>query len=215
MKKLLIIIFLNAVLINLYAQEFDFKIKYSNNTLSEFRKSIGLEIGTSKKVKSGNKIGVLLTSSFNPFDYDYIRRDPADPSSYIIKEVQPSSFSLGFDIYYSFKLYSNEHTAFYLGPQAGINNFLIKESIHRLPSGDFSERTYSENSFKGAKLNIGILLEHEIKNVFLNNMNLNYSICSRIGNYEELFAIGSIDPWAFLAIDFKVGLNYKFRMKEK
>jgi hypothetical protein len=203
------------MLINISAQEFDLKIKYSNSTLSEFKKSIGIEIGSSKIVKSGNKVGVLLSSSFNPYDYDYIKRSPADPFSYLIKEVEPKSFSFGLDMYYIFDLYSNEHSALYIGPQVGIINFLIKESIHRLPSGEYSERTYTENNFEGPKINIGILIEHEIKNVLLDNMNLNYSICYRIANYEELFAMGSIDPWAFLAIDFKIGLNYKFMKKEK
>lgn len=215
MKKLLIILFLNAVLININAQGFDFKIKYSNSTLSEFRKSLGIETGFSKFHKSGNKFGILVSSSFNPYDYDYIKRSTADPSFYIIKEVKPKSFSFGLDIYYTFDIYSNERTALYIGPQAGIINFLIKESIHRLPSGEYSERTYTENNFEGPKINIGIQIEHEIKNVLLDNLNLSYAISSKIGNYEKLFAMGSIDPWAFLAIDLKVGLNYKFIKKEK
>jgi hypothetical protein len=215
MKKLLILILLNTGPIGINAQDFDLKIKHSNSTLSEFKRSIGIDIGTSKRVKSGNKIGVLLTSSFNPYNYDYIKRSLADPSSYLIKEVKPKSLSFGLDLYYTFDIYSNEHTALYIGPQTGIINYLINESIHRLPSGDYSERTYTENYFEGPKINIGILIEHEIKNVLLKNMNLNYSISSRIGNYEELFAMGSNDPWAYLAIDFKVGLNYTFIKKEK
>jgi hypothetical protein len=215
MKKLLIILFLNAVLININAQGVDFKIKYSNSTLSEFRKSLGIEAGFSKIDKSDNKVGILISSSYNPYDYDFIRRSPADPSSYIIKEVKPNSFSFGLEMYYTFDIYSNERTALYIGPQAGIINFLFNESIHRLPSGEYPERTYTENKFEGPKVNIGIQIEHEIKNVLLDNLNLCYTINSKIGNYEELFAMGGIDPWAFLAIDFKVGFNYKFLKKEK
>lgn len=62
-------------------------------------------------------------------------------------------------------------------------------------------RDFTNQSFSGVKFSFGCLLGNDVHNafseghnVFLENVGLTYSISSRIGNYEELFAMGSNDP---------------------
>jgi hypothetical protein len=217
MKRLVIIAFCLSLIIKISAQERELllNISYSNSSLVEFNNSIGIETGFMNNTKNGNKFGVRVSCHYNPFNYDYIKKTLAGPDSYIIREVKPNSFALVLQTDYSFPVYTNDNSAIYLGPLVGVNTFIINELVHSIPTDTDPARDFTNKSFSGPKFSIGCLLSHEIHNVFSENLGLTYSISSRIGNYEELFAMGSNDPWFYLSFEFKVGLNIKTVMRNK
>ena len=217
MKRLIIIAFCSALICKLSAQEQEliFNISYSNSSLVEFNKSIGIETGFLNNTKKGNKIGVRISCLYNPFNYDYVKKTLVGPDSYIIREVEPNSLALVLQTDYSFPIYTKENSAIYLGPLLSINTFIINELIHSIPTDTEPERDFTNKSFNGLKFSLGCLLGHEINNVFSENLGITYSISSRIGNYEELFAMGSNDPWFYLSFEFRVGLNLKTGMRNK
>lgn len=217
MKRLIIIAFCSALIFKISAQgqELVFNISYSNSSLVEFNKSIGIETGALNITKKGNKIGVRISCLYNPFNYDYVRKTLVSPDSYIIREVEPNSLALSLQTDYSFLLYTKENSAIYLGPLLSLNTFIINELIHSVPRNTDPVEDFTNKNCNGFKFSLGCILGHEINNVFSENFGLTYSISSRIGNYEELFAMGSIDPWFYISFEFKVGISYKTGMKNK
>jgi len=215
MKKFTLLISLSLVLIQTSGQEIDFNLSYSNSTLRKFKNAIGFDIGFSKITKKENKIGLLVCSSFNSFNYDWIRIDLSDPRQYIIMDIKPDSYSLSLQGYYCFHLYKNDNAAVFLGPMINLNYFKIYESIHQLPSGTRTEIYYNDNDWFYNKIGIGLLLEYEIRKVIKDDLDLTYSLNPMIGSFEHFPAMGSTDPWFYLSINFKIGLSYRFGIKQK
>lgn len=195
-------------------QELLFDLQYSNSSIAQFSNSVGFDIGYSKKLKSGNKLGLRLASLYNPFEYDYIRTDPADPISFVIKEVKPNSFWFSLQGIYSFHLYEKESINIYLGSFISLNYFLINESIHRLPNGSFTELIYDSSDQLLFRPGIGLMFESQLENILFKNLDLLYSFSPTIGSFEKFPAMGSIDPWFCLSMDFKVGICYSLKVKQ-
>jgi len=215
MKKFTLLISLSFFIIQTSGQEIDFNLSYSNSSLIKFKNAIGFDIGFSKITKKENKIGFLVSNSFNSFNYDWIRTDISDPRQYIIMDIKPDSYSLSLQGYYCYHIYKNDNAAVFLGPIINLNYFKIYESIHQLPSGTRTEMSYDENDWVNNKIGIGLLLEYEIRKVIKDCFDLTYSLNPMIGSFEHFPAMGSIDPWFYLSINFKIGLSYRFGINQK
>ena len=215
MKRHLLTFIAIAMIMQVPAQEVFLDLQYSNSSLSMFQKSIGFDLGYSKITKSGNKIGMRLGFGFNPFDYDVITTTTSDPTSYWIAEVQPNSLWLSIQGLYYFRLYERENINMYLGPLISLNYFFIDESGHRLPNGSYTELDYVAVGNTLNRTGLGFIFESQVKDILFKNLDLIYSISPTIGSYEKFAAMGSNDPWFYLSVDFKVGVNYNFKVKKE
>ena len=214
MRRLIILIIIIGSIIDAYGQEFFLNYSYANSSLDKFSKANGYDIGFAKVTSKGNKIEVRLHNSFNTKNYDYIKSIPADPQSYIIKEVEPQSTLIRIQANYSFSMHNNDRATIFLGPVAALNYFIINESIHRLENGSITDATYSARDQYNNKLSFGIILSFEIKEIFSKHLNLVYSVIPQVGSFEKFAAMGSIDPWFYSSIDFNLGLRYRFGTKD-
>ncbi len=208
MKSYFAIIFMTLFFVKVSSQELMFDLAYSNSSLAEYKNFVGFDIGYAKFTKSLNKIGIDFTDSYNLFSYDYINL--TDAGTYLITEVKPKSYIWRLQGSYAFLLRKNNNDYLFIGPLVSLNYFGINESVHRLPNGSYSETTYNLNTRYNNKLSIGFIFEYQSNDVLFSNLDLLYAICPSIGNFEDFSAMGSNNPWFYLAIDFKIGLCYDF-----
>ncbi len=214
MKKAFFIIFTSLLMTQVSGQELLLSTKHSSSTLPTFSNSVGFDMRYSEITKSGNKIGLAIAGSYNPFNYDYIKITNADPFTFLVKEVQPESYLWSLQASYSFLRKENDNARFFIGPTVSLNYFRVNERIHRLASGFYTESTYTSNVRWNNKLGLGFLIEYQVNDKLLKRHAVIYTINPSIGSYEVFPAMGSMNPWFYLSIDFKIGVCFNFEKQK-
>ena len=214
MKKIILLIAILSSMTQLSAQEIELFATYSGSNYHKFQHNIGYGIGYHHTIKSKNKIGLSLQHSFCSMNYGEIYPSLEDGISTYIKKVDPKNQRIVFKINYAFKLVNNPKSSLFIGPEIGINYFLVSEQIQRYENEGINAGYYHLDFSRKKKFGYGFLIEFELNEIITKRISISSSIHPEITSFEKNGIDGSHLPYFIRWLNFNLGIKYEL-IKDK
>ncbi len=211
MKKIILLIALLVSITQLSGQEIELLTTYSGSSYNKFQNNIGYGFGYNHFIKSKNKFGFIVQHSFCNSNYSEIYGSSEDGISTYIKKVDPKNQRITIKVNYAFKVVSNPKSSLFIGPEIGINYFIISEQIHRLENENISARDYQSEYSKNNKIGFGFLIEFELKEIISKRISISLSVHPEITSFEKFKLDGGYNPYFIRWLNFNFGIKYNLK----
>jgi len=212
MKKLFLIIISLGLLNQIPAQQIKVFPVLSVSSYQKYLSNIGYGFGYEIASKTKNKFGFTFSQSFNPTDYSCIFSSDADGKDYY-RDVRPKNQKLSFSTCYSFNIYKNPKSDFFIGPKIGINYFKINESIVEREVNENETKTYTSNFWENNKIGLGLSFEYE-RNVLSDKLFLSFSTEPDLIFFTKFGLMGSSEPFIIGCLSFNLNIILNLTKRE-
>ena len=209
MKKIILLIAILSSMAQLSAQEIELFATFSGSNYTKFQHNIGYGIGYHHTIKSKNKIGLTLQHSFCNTNYSEIYPSLEDGISTYIQKVDPKNQRIVLKINYAFKIVNNPKSSLFIGPEIGINYFLVSEQKQRYENEGISAGYYHLDFSRKKKFGYGFLIEFELNEIITKRMSISSSVHPEITSFEKKWIDGTRLPYSIRWLNFNLGIKYK------
>ncbi|MCD4772392.1 MAG: hypothetical protein K8R41_03295 [Bacteroidales bacterium] len=213
MKKIISIILILSSVLQLSAQELEFFTTYSGSDYNKFQSNYGYGFGYNHYIKSNNKFGFTFQHSFCNSNYSEIYSSLIDGISTYIKKVEPENQRIVIKMNYAFKIVNYPKSSLYIGPEIGINYFLIKEQIHRLENENLNAGDYQSQYSRNNKIGMGFLIEFELKEIISKRISISLSTHPEITSFDKCGLDGVYSKCLIGWLNFNFGIKYNLKNK--
>jgi hypothetical protein len=208
MKKALLIILLFGYISLTYGQQIEFGGIFACSTSKKYADCFGYRVGYNQTVKSNNRLGFAFSEYFYTTAYDDIYPPEFEPSSLLIKQVDPNNKRYSLTVSYAFDLINNPKSKLYFGPEMGLNYFVIKEQYERIPNGDIDGGNFNSNNTFSNRIGIGFLMEFQLEEVMAKKISTYISINPEFTSFEKIGMMGSPYPYFIGWLNLNLGIRY-------
>ncbi len=211
MKKLIIALFILSFVFDLSGQEIEFFGHYSGSNYNKYQNNIGYGLGYYHLTKSSNKLGFIFQHSFYNKGYSEIYPSSEDGISTYIKDIDPKNQRIVFKMNYAFNVVKHPKSNLFIGPEIGLNYFLIDEQVTRYENELISAANYHSEYSENNKFSFGFLIEFELKEIMTERMSISSSIHPEFIYYEKIGMEGGHSPAFISWLNFNFGIKYKLK----
>ncbi len=211
MKKTILLIAILGSITQLPGQEIELLTTYSGSNYNKFPNNIGYGFGYNHFIKSKNKFGFIVQHSFCNSNYSEIFGSLEDGISTYIMKVEPKNQRITIKVNYAFKVVSNPKSSLFIGPEIGINYFLISEQVHRLENENISAGDFQSEYSRNNKIGFGFLIEFELKEIISKRISISSSVHPEITSFEKYGLDGVYNPCFIRWLNFNFGIKYKLK----
>lgn len=211
MRRILLLLVGIYFISSINGQELEFNSTYATSSSKYYSSSGGFSIGYNQFIKARNRLGISVSTAFNGKAYDDIYHSTSDGVSVYIEQIDPNNYRIAFRVNYAFRLINNAKSRLYLGPEIGLNYFILKEQIDRIPNGSISEREYTTSENINHRLGIGFIFEFELKEIIHKRISTFLSINPEVTSFEKFGMMGGYDPYYITWLNFNLGIRYSLK----
>ena len=204
----IVTIFLISLTDSIFGQEIELKGIYASSSSKKYNTNFGYGFGYNQYIKSKNRLGISLTQYFSNTPYDDIYGSTEDGISTYIKEVEPDNQRIAIKINYAFRLINNPKSRLYLGPEIGLNYFIVKEKYDRIANQYISGGSFTTSYHEINRIGIGFLFEFELREIIHKRISLHLSANPEITSFEKFGMMGGYDPYFIGWMNFNLGIRY-------
>jgi hypothetical protein len=200
--------------VSCFGQEIE--VSSSLNTTSElrFQNAYGIGLQYQHNISSKFKVGLGIHYNSSYSQFDYLPYVDADPTLIIAQKIHSHSqrFSYRFNI--QGLLMDNENASISLGPEISYNYLWGQDQIVEQVGESLTVRKYSQDINLTKHFGAGLISKIEIKNIFLPQLSLCFTIRPEYLIGKDYKLIGSSAPVFYGGLsftEFQIGLKYKFK----
>jgi hypothetical protein len=216
MKRAILSLLIICFSIALSGQEIEVKGIYAVSTGKNFQNTFGCGFGYNQFITPKNRLGVFIEYTLNKTYYEESYTSTADLSRYI-REVEPDNHRIAFKLNYAFNLLKSPKSLLFLGPEIGLNYFILNEeyqqtvitSLDSITSGHFSSSSTVDN-----RIGIGFLIEYERKDLIYKRISASLSMHPEVIIYHTPGMKGTHDASLIGWLNFNIGVKYRFGKEE-
>ena len=210
---LFILIFISST--SIFGQVIELTGAIANSNYYKYKTNAGYGLGYVHYIKAKSRLGISIAHSVNKTDYDHVYGSLEDGVSVYIKQIEPDNHRIAVKINYAYILIDNPKSRLYLGPEIGLNYYMIRENYDRIENGYISGGSFSSNDNFINRLGIGIICEIEINEIIYKRLSTFFSINPEIGTFEKNGLMGSYYPYHIGWINFSFGIRCKLTDNNK
>ncbi len=208
MKSIFSLLILVCFAGSLYGQEISISAVHSSSHFKRYIVGYGYEAGYNQSLKSGNRFDISFSQTFFSQPYNDIYSSLEDGVSTYIRQVEPHNQRLVLRIGYAFRLVDHPKSRLYIGPEAGLNYFIIREDYQRFANEFISAGWFTSDNTSGPKIGAGFLMEFELCNILSEHISASLTVNPEVTNYEKLGMLGSYDPYFIGWLNVQFGFRY-------
>ncbi|HRZ97081.1 MAG TPA: hypothetical protein P5084_05955 [Paludibacter sp.] len=206
-------IFLIVIIINFFSsvtfgQEIELKGIYAGSSSKRYNMNIGYGIGYYQNLKSKNRLGISITHHFSNRPYDDIHISTEDGISTFIEKIEPNNQRIAVKMNYAFKLVDNPKSSIFLGPEFGLNYFLLRKKYYRIANENISGGTFTSSFNLNNRPSLGFLFEFELKEIISEKISLYLSLNPEITSFLNFGMMGGYDPYFVGWMNSNFGIRY-------
>ncbi len=215
MKRLAIIFVLMTTTVGLSAQQIQFFGNYTGSNYNKFQENFGYGMGCQFDIKSKSKIGIDFQYSLCRLSYDEIHPSLIDGISTYIKKVDPQNERFVFKLNYLLKLVNKSKASLCIGPEIGLNYFILNEAIQRYENERIEAGNYENKYSRKNKFGYGLMIEFEIKEIIQERISIFSSVHPEITSFEKADIEGSSLSPDIRWVNMHLGIRYQLKNRDQ